>query len=83
MPTLSPTTKQVLSGLAVGVLSASLAAVEQALANPPFTVRTLLLAACAGAVAGLVHFLPALGTKDKIEAKVAARVTEAVNREAP
>lgn len=62
--TIAPKTKQVLSGLLVGVGSAAAVAVEQAIANPPFTLTTLWHAAAAGAFAGLVHYLPAFGTAD-------------------
>jgi 1-aminocyclopropane-1-carboxylate deaminase/D-cysteine desulfhydrase-like pyridoxal-dependent ACC family enzyme len=64
--TISPSTKQLLSGLAVAVAGAAATAVEQAIANPPFTWRTLLAAAGVGALAGLVHRLPALGTKEAV-----------------
>ncbi len=58
-----------LSGLVVGVTGAALASVEQALASPPFTLRALGTSAAIGAVAGLVHWLNAWGTKDAVLAK--------------
>lgn len=78
---MSPNQKQALSGLIVGIAVGALGAIEQALANPPFTLRSLGVAAAAGAVAGIVHWLPALGTKEKVEAKVAERVAEVVTKE--
>ena len=72
--TISPKTKQVLSGLLVGVGSAAAVAVEQAIANPPFTLTTLWHAAAAGAFAGFVHYLPTLGTQ-QVEADKLAKGT--------
>lgn len=73
MPTLSPTQKQNLSGLAVAVLTGALAALEQALASPPFTLRSLEIALVAGAVGGLVHRIPALGTEQAVATKLIDR----------
>jgi len=80
--TLSPKQKQALSGLAMGVASAAAMSVEQALTNPPFTLRSLLTAATVGAFAGLVHWLPTLGTKEVVEQKAQALAAEAVGKEA-
>ncbi len=76
---LTPKQKQALSGLTVAVLGA--AAAEQALSNPPFTLRSLLMSAGIGALLGLVHYIPTLGTKAAVEAKAQAIATEAVSRE--
>lgn len=78
---MTPKQKQALSGLLVAVAGAAGAAVEQALTNPPFTLHSLLMAAGAGALLGLVHYLPTLGTKAAIEAKAVKIATEAVSRE--
>ncbi len=80
MPTLSPKTKQVLSGLLAAVGTSAALAVEQALANPPFTLAMLLHVAEIGGLVGLAHFLPTLGTKAAIAEQVTAKVTEAVEQ---
>jgi len=80
---ITPSQKQALSGFVVGVLSAALVALEQALANPPFTLRGLAIAAAAGAVGGIAHYLPAFGTAAKVEQAVASRVAEVISKEAP
>lgn len=67
---MKPQTKQVLSALVMAVAGAAATAVEQAIANPPFTLHSLLNVAGIGAMLGLVHFIPTLGTKDVIAEKV-------------
>ena len=79
--TISPKTKQILSGLVVGVASAAGFAVEQALASPPFTLHSLLVAAGVGALTGLVHYLPTLGTKAATQAEVVKTVAAIVEKE--
>lgn len=76
---MNPQMKQWLSGLGVAVLGAACVAVEQAIATPPFTLHSLLVAASVGAFAGLVHRLPALGTAQATEAKVQTQVAERVS----
>ena len=80
MPTLSPSQKQALSGLAVAVLGAAGTAVEQALANPPFTWESLLKAAVVGALLGLVHRIPALGTAAKVDERAAEKVAALIDQ---
>ncbi len=81
MTAMTPQQKQALSGLLVAVLGAVGVAVEQALANPPVTLNGLLKAAGVGALLGLVHYIPTLGTKAVVQAKAEAIATEAVSRE--
>jgi len=77
MPTLSPKLKQALSGLAVMVLGAVLTWANASLHLLPEGWQGI-----AGAVlAGVAHYLPALGTADVVEAKAKAIATEAVSRE--
>lgn len=79
---MTPSQKQALSGLAVAILGAAGTAIEQALSNPPFTLRSLLMAAGVGALLGLVHYLPTLGTKAVVQAKAIDLASSAMSREA-
>lgn len=81
MPTLSPGQKQALSGFLMAIGTAAATAVEQAIANPPVTLHSVIVAVGMGSLLGLVHYLPALGTADVVQAKAEAIATEAVSRE--
>jgi chromosomal replication initiation ATPase DnaA len=76
MPSLSPSQKQAISVAGMTVLGAAAAAVEQALANPPFTFRSLLVAGGVGAMVGVSHLLQTWGSAAKVEAKVESKATE-------
>lgn len=82
---MTPQTKKLLSTFGVAIAGAALTSVQQALSNPPFTPRSLLVAGVTGALAGLVHYLPAFGTKDevaaKVDAQVSAKVAEVIGKE--
>lgn len=73
MPPLSPKQKQALSGLAVALLTGACVALEEALRNPPFTLRMLLSAALVGAIGGVLHRIPALGTEQAVVEKIIER----------
>jgi zinc transporter ZupT len=79
--TLTPKQKQVLSGIVMAVGTSVAVAIEQALANPPVTPKSLAVAGAMGAFTGLAHYLPTLGTKAAIDAQVVAKVTEVVGKE--
>ena len=75
---MTPQIKKLLSGLAVVVAGSILTYANAQLQLLPEGWQGL-----AGAVlAGIAHYLPALGTKDEVNAKAAAIATEAVDREA-
>lgn len=75
--TITPTQKQALSGLAVVIAGSLLTWGNAQLHLLPEGWQGIV-----GAVlAGVAHYLPALGTADKVQAKAQAIATEAVSRE--
>lgn len=78
MPPLNPKLKQALSGLAVVLAGAALTWANASLHLLPEGWQGLVGAL----LAGVAHYVPALGTKQLVEQKAVAIATEAVSKEA-
>lgn len=74
---MNPQQKQALSGLVVTLGAALLAWAQDSLHLLPGPWPAIV----GVALTGVVHVWPALGTKDKVQAKAAAIATEALDRE--